>query len=221
MGENMSRIYLVDDHTIVREGLRTVLAAHGHTTVGEAADAATAIEGIVQGEPDLVLLDIGLDGRSGLDVLARLQQRRLATRVVVLTMSNQPGHVNEALRLGAAAYVLKGSHTDTLLQAIAAVLRGGQFLDPALPRFDDQFSGVEVDADDRMARLSSREREVLLLVMDSHTSAAIGRRLHLSSKTVDTYRSRLMSKLGVEDIVGLVRFAIREGVIPVDSRPVV
>lgn len=216
----MTHIYLVDDHTIVREGLRTVLAAHGHTTVGEAADAATAIEGIVQLEPDLVLLDIGLGGRSGLDVLVRLQQRRLTTRVVVLTMSNQPGHVNEALRLGAAAYVLKGSHTDTLLQAIGTALRGGQFLDPALPRFDDQPCGVEVNTEDRMARLSSREREVMLLVMDSHSSAAIGERLHLSSKTVDTYRSRLMSKLGVDDVVGLVRYAIREGVIAVDSRRV-
>jgi two-component system, NarL family, invasion response regulator UvrY len=214
----MSEIYLVDDHTIVREGLRTVLAAHGHTTVGEAAEAATAMEGILRLEPDLVLLDIGLDGRSGLDVLARLQQRRLATRVVVLTMSSQPGHVNEALRLGAAAYVLKGSHTDTLLQAIGTALRGGQFLDPALTRFDDPLCGVEIDAEDRMARLSSREREVLLLVMDSHTSAAIGERLHLSPKTVDTYRSRLMSKLGVDDVVGLVRFAIREGVISADSR---
>jgi two-component system, NarL family, invasion response regulator UvrY len=216
----MSRIYLVDDHTLVREGLRTVLAAHGHTTVGEAADAATAIEGIVLLQPDLVLLDLGLGGRSGLDVLARLQQRRLPTRVVVLTMSSQPGHVNEAQRLGAAAYVLKGSHTDSLLLAIGTVLRGGQFLDPALTRFDDRRSASSVDNGDRLARLSSREREVLLLVMDSQTSAAIGERLHLSSKTVDTYRSRLMSKLGVEDVVGLVRFAIREGVIPVDSRRV-
>jgi two-component system, NarL family, invasion response regulator UvrY len=214
----MSRIYLVDDHTIVREGLRTVLAAHGHTTVGEAADATTATEGILRLEPDGVLLDIGLDGRSGLDVLARLQQRRLATRVVVLSMSSQPGHVNEALRLGAAAYVMKGSPTDTLLSAINTALRGGQYLDPALPRFDDELAGVGIDTEDRMARLSSREREVLLLVMDSHTSAAIGERLHLSSKTVDTYRSRLMSKLGVEDVVGLVRFAIREGVVPADSR---
>ena len=213
----MSRIYLVDDHAIVREGLRTVLAANGHQTVGEAADAPAAIEGILQLEPDLVLLDVGLDGRSGLDVLARLQQRRAAARVVVLTMSSQPGHVSQALRLGAAAYVLKGSRTETLLLAIGTALRGGQFLDPALPRFDDPAPTGSVTAADRLAVLSAREREVMLLVVDSHSSAAIAERLHLSAKTVDTYRSRLMNKLGVDDVVGLVRFAIREGVVPIDS----
>ncbi len=208
----MTRIYLVDDHAIVREGLRAVLTAHGHDVVGEAADAATAIDGIVRLEPEVVLLDLGLEGRSGLDLLARLQQRRCAARVVVLTMSSQPRHVAEAWRLGAAAYVLKGSHASSVRQAIAAAQHGKRFLDPALAALGVTLSAGAAPAD-ALATLSLREREVLLLVVDGHSSATIGARLHLSPKTVDTYRSRLMQKLGVGDLASLVRLAVREGLI--------
>lgn len=208
----MTRVFLVDDHAMVREGLRAVFVANGLEVVGEAGDVATAMEGIVRLEPDIVLLDLGLEGRSGLDLLARLQQRQSAARVVVLTMSSQPRHVAEVWRLGAAAYVLKGSHGSTVLQAIATARRGGRFLDPALARLNGDIVGG-VEPDDRTAQLSLREREVMLLVVNGHSSAAIAVQLHLSSKTVDTYRSRLMQKLGVADVAALVRFAVREGLI--------
>ena len=208
----MTRIYLVDDHAIVRTGLRAVLEAHGMAVVGEAADVPAAMADIVRLVPDIVVLDLGLEGRSGLDLLSRLQQRRQATRVVVLTMSSQPRHLAEAWRLGATAYVLKGSHGRVLLDAVASAQRGGRFLDPALAALTGDLLGG-VAPEDRMAQLSIREREVMLLVVNGHSSAAIGPMLNLSSKTVDTYRSRLMRKLGTNDVAGLVRFAVREGVI--------
>ena len=171
-----------------------------------------AIDGIVRLAPGIVVLDLGLEGRSGLDLLARLQQRGVTARVVVLTMSSQPRHVAEAWRLGAAGYVLKGSHTSTVLQAIAAAQRGGRFLDPALAALNGDVVGG-VAPGDRLAALSLREREVMLLVVNGHSSAAIGAQLSLSPKTVDTYRSRLMLKLDVPDLAALVRYAVREGLI--------
>ena len=208
----MTRIFLVDDHAMVREGLRAVFAANGHEVIGEAADVPAAIDGIVRLAPGIVVLDLGLEGRSGLDLLARLQQRGVTARVVVLTMSSQPRHVAEAWRLGAAGYVLKGSHTSTVLQAIAAAQRGGRFLDPALAALNGDVVGG-VAPGDRLAALSLREREVMLLVVNGHSSAAIGAQLSLSPKTVDTYRSRLMLKLDVPDLAALVRYAVREGLI--------
>ncbi len=211
----MTRIYLVDDHAIVREGLRAVLVNHGHHVVGEAADVPSAMEGILQFEPQVVLLDLGLQGRSGLDLIARLRQRQLDVKVVMLTMSSQPRHVSEAWRLGANAYVLKGSHSSTVLQAIAAAQNGERFLDPALASLNgDLVSGNA--AEDKLAGLSLREREVMLMVVNGLSSAVIGVQLNLSPKTVDTYRSRLMQKLGVNDVTSLVRFAVREGFIDAD-----
>ena len=186
--------------------------ANGHEVVGEAADVPAAMDGIVRLGPGIVVLDLGLEGRSGLDLLARLQQRGVTARVVVLTMSSQPRHVAEAWRLGAAGYVLKGSHASTVLQAIATAQRGGRFLDPALTALNGDVVGG-VAAEDRMAALSLREREVMLLVVNGHSSAAIGAQLSLSPKTVDTYRSRLMLKLDVPDLAALVRYAVREGLI--------
>lgn len=210
----MSRIVVVDDHAIVRDGLRAVLTAHGHEVVGEADDAALAIEVIVRSQPDVVLLDLGLVGRSGLDVLARMQQRQVRARAVILTMSSQPRHVAEAWRMGAAGYVLKGSHSCTVLDAITAASAGTRYLDPALAEMgEDLLLGGE--AEDGLATLSLREREVLLLVVNGHSSGEIGDRLHLSPKTVDTYRSRLMRKVGVADVAGLVKVAVREGLIDV------
>ncbi len=208
----MNRIYLVDDHTFVRTGLRAVLESNGMTVVGESADVQVALVDIAGLVPDIVVLDLGLEGRSGLELLSRLQQRRQATRVVVLTMSSQPHHLAEAWRLGATAYVLKGSHGRVLLDAVASAQRGERFLDPALAELAGNLLGG-VTPEDRLAQLSIREREVMLLVVNGQSSAAIGLLLNLSSKTVDTYRSRLMLKLGINDVAGLVRFAVREGVI--------
>ena len=208
----MSSIYLVDDHAIVREGLRAVLEAAGHSVVGESADPTVSLADILRGRPDVVLLDVHLGARSGFELLEELQRRAVATRAIVLTMSAQPRHVAEALRLGAAGYVLKGSEGRHVLGGIAAALQGRRFLGPGVD--DLAVQGLTGGAaGDPFALLSPRERQIVAMVVRGQTSAVIGEQLHLSPKTVDTYRSRLMAKLDVADLPALVRLAIRAGLV--------
>lgn len=207
----MSRLYLVDDHAIVREGLRAVLEGAGHQVIGEAADPPQALADLAKEAPDLVLLDLHLGVRSGLELLEALRARALPVRCIVLTMSAQPHHVGEALRMGALSYVLKGSPTSELLQAVDAALQGRRHLASEVAELAVQ--GLTADSDDAFAMLSPRERQIVAMVVCGQSSAAIGRALHLSPKTVDTYRSRLMGKLGVGDVPALVRLAIRHGLI--------
>jgi DNA-binding NarL/FixJ family response regulator len=208
----MSRIYLVDDHTIMREGLRAMLEAGGHRVVGESAEPVQALEGIRATLPDLVLLDLNLGGSSGFELLAELRRRQLDVCCLVLSMSAQPRHVADALHHGAAGYLLKGSSRADLLRAIDAALQGQRPLDPtvaALAARPDELGSPE----ERLAQLSPRERQIVELVVRGQSSAAIAERLHLSPKTVDTYRSRLMAKLGVGDVTALVRFAVGVGLV--------
>lgn len=213
----MSRIYLVDDHAIMRDGLRVVLETAGHEVIGEAAGPTPALADLGRLMPDVVLLDLRLGQRSGFELLAELQRRGLQLRVIVLTMSDQPRHVAEALRLGAWGYLLKGSASCEVLQAVDAVAAGRRFLSPQAAEFAASMltEGASKPAEES---LSPRERQILLMVAQGATSNAIGEALHLSPKSVDTYRSRLMKKLGLHDIAGIVKWAIREGLISLDER---
>ena len=207
----MSRVYLVEDHQIMREGLCALLEARGHTVVGQSQDPTQALADVLRLDPAVLLLDLNLGGRSGMELLAELQRRHLPVRTVVLTMSAQPHQVAEALHLGASAYVLKGSPASELMQAIELAVKGKRFLganvaDLALEAF------TQPDADP-LGQLSPRERQTILMVVQGKSSAAIGATLHLSPKTVATYRSRLMKKLGVSDVPGLVRLAVRHKLI--------
>lgn len=208
----MSRLYLIDDHAMLRDGLRAVLEAAGHQVVGEAADLTPALAEITQLMPDLVLLDLHLGERSGFELLAAIAKRGIAAKVIVLTMSNQPRHVAEALRRGAIGYVLKGSPSAELLAAIASAARGQRHLGAGAA--DLAVRGL-TEVGER--QLSPRERQIVVMVARGKSSAAIGEQLHLSAKTVDTYRSRLMAKLGVGDVPALVRWAIREHLVDLDE----
>ena len=213
----MSRIYLIDDHRIVRDGLRSMLEAAGHEVAGETADPTVAVAELSIVKPDLVLLDIGLEERSGFEILAEARQRKLPAHFLVLTVSAQVRHVAEAMRLGAAGYLLKGSPKSELMRAIAAVLSGKHFLDPEVAGTAIHALATPSEAD-LLTSLSPRERQIVRMVVTGQTSPAIGKQLHLSSKTVDTYRGRLMAKLGVSDVTALVRLAIRTGLIDVDLK---
>jgi len=210
----MTRIYLIDDHLIVRAGLRALLESAGHQIVGESADITQALSDVNRLEPQVVLLDLNLDGRSGFEVLAELQRRSQSSKVIVLSMSDQARNVAEALRMGASGYVLKGAASMELLSAVEAVALGRRYLSPGLT--DIAVQGLTTDAD-RGATLSPRERQILVMVARGKSSAAIGEELHLSPKTVDTYRSRLMAKLELADVPALVRWAIREQLIDLDD----
>ena len=206
----MARIYLIDDHPIVRAGLSAVLEGAGHRIVGEGADITQALSDVSRLAPDVVMLDLQLDGRSGFEVLAEMQQRQMSAKVIVLSMSDQPRNVAEALRMGAAGYVLKGSAGTELLAAVEAVMQRRRYLGAGLT--DIAVQGLTTDAE-RGNTLSPRERQILVMVASGKSSAAIGEQLHLSPKTVDTYRSRLMAKLELADVPALVRWAIREKLI--------
>jgi len=209
-------IYLVDDHAILRDGLRAMLAAGNHDVVGEAAEPTAALADLTRLKPDLLLLDLSLGSRSGLELLAEIQKRSLPVRSVMLTMSAQPRHVAEALRLGASGYVLKGASRTELMNAIDAVAMGKRYLGPEVADLAVQALTAEPD-DNPLAELSPRERQIIAMVVNGLSSPMIGEQLHLSPKTVDTYRSRLMAKLGVADVTALVRFAIRHGLIDADG----
>ncbi len=206
----MARIYLIDDHPIVRAGLSALLQGAGHTIVGEGEDITQALSEVNRLAPDLVMLDLQLAGRSGFEVLAEMQRRQMAAKVIVLSMSDQPRNVAEALRMGASGYVLKGSASTELATAVEAVQQGRRYLGEGLG--DIAVKGLTSDAD-RGNTLSPRERQILVMVASGKSSAAIGDELHLSPKTVDTYRSRLMAKLELADVPALVRWAIREKLI--------
>jgi DNA-binding NarL/FixJ family response regulator len=206
----MARIYVIDDHPIVRAGLSALLQGAGHVIVGESEDITQALSEVNRLAPDIVMLDLHLAGRSGFEVLAEMQRRQMSTRVIVLSMSDQPRNVAEALRMGAAGYVLKGSASTELVAAVEAVQQGRRYLGEGLT--DIAVQGLTTDAD-RGNTLSPRERQILVMVASGKSSAAIGDQLHLSPKTVDTYRSRLMAKLELADVPALVRWAIREKLI--------
>ncbi|MGQ3001705.1 MAG: response regulator transcription factor [Hydrogenophaga sp.] len=212
----MADIYLVDDHVMLREGLRNVLEKAGHRVVGEAGHPAAAIADIVRLQPSVVLLDLHLEPDSGFDVLEEVQRRKLPSRVVMLTMSANPRHVVEALRRGALGYVLKDSASLELLNAVEVVANGHRYL----CRRASTLAVEGLMAESRSAAvlsLSARERQVILMVVRGLTSAVISTKLDLSPKTVESYRARIMAKLGVDDVPALVRLAVREGLIGVED----
>ena len=212
----MSDVYRIDDHTMLRDGLRAVLQANGHRVVGESDEPTQALADLQRLTPAILLLDLHLGERSGFELLSEVQRRRLDVRTIVLTMSAQPRHVAQALRHGASGYLLKGAPAAELMTAIDTVLQGRRYLGGDVA--DLAVQGLTTpDSETALASLSTREQQIIRLVVSGKSSSDIGTLLHLSPKTVDSYRSRLMAKLGVTDVPALVRFAIRAGLIDVDG----
>jgi two-component system invasion response regulator UvrY len=212
----MSDIYLIDDHAMMRDGLRAVLEGAGHRVIGESDQTAQALADLARLAPTLILLDLYLGVNSGFELLEQIQKRKLSTRAIMLTMSAQPRHVAEAMRLGVQGYVLKGSPSSEVLAAVDAVAQGRKHFGVGVAEL--AVEGLMQEASvGSIESLSSREQQVILLVVRGHTSVAIGEQLHLSPKTVESYRSRLMAKLGVNDLPALVRLAIREGLLSADE----
>ncbi len=206
-------LVLADDHAVMREGLKLLLSAHSDLRiVAEAGNGTDALNAVIAHKPDVALLDISMPGISGVDVLRTLVEQKRSTKVVLLSMHDNPQIAAEAMAIGAAAYVLKGGSASDIVSAIRQAVRGQQFISAPLaePVQQQLERGVDISP---LAALSSRERQVLQLVVEGKSSAEIGNLLHLSPKTVDTYRSRLMQKLDVADVPALVRLAIRLGIL--------
>lgn len=204
------RVMLADDHAVLRAGLRMLIGAQPDmTVVAEAADADDAVQKAVDRSPDVVLLDLTMPG-SGLKAIERLRRRCPAARVLVLTMHAVPAYLRSALAAGAAGYVVKSAADSELLSAIRGVHRGQTVLDPTLAARVVQATIVRWSAGPASV-LSSREREVLDLVARGYTNQQIADQLGLSVKTIETYRSRLVEKLGLRSRADLVRYAVDNG----------
>lgn len=215
-----SRILLADDHAVLRAGIRLLLNSQpDFDVVGEAASGIEALTLARQTQPDLILLDLSMPSLGGLDALPTLRQQAPSARILILTMHDDPQYLRQALKSGAAGYVLKKAADVELLSAMRAVLRGEVYVHPSMTRslLDDLIPKEESsDELDSWKGLSDREQEVLRLVALGHTSAEIASRLNLSTKTVETYRARGMEKLGLSNRASLVRFAFRNKLIAPD-----
>ncbi|MBI4878691.1 MAG: response regulator transcription factor [Planctomycetes bacterium] len=214
------RVVVCDDHAIFREGIKQVLLANGSLEiVAEAATGLDALRLIRQERPRLVIMDISMPEVSGIDVTRQVMQDLPETRVVILSVHSRKMFILEALKAGARGYVLKDSAGEKLLSAVAAVLNGECYLDsPIAQHIVDEF--IRLPARDQVAaqeELTDRERQVLLLIVEGCGNKEIAAKLHLSPKTVDNHRSRLMAKLGRHDVVGLVKYAIGRGLVDPDS----
>lgn len=208
------RVLIADDHAMIREGLAALLAADPRIQVAAtAADGREALRLARELRPDVVIMDIAMPEMNGLEALRELESRLPGTRVLVLSMFSTLEHVQQAFNAGASGYLLKESAGAELRQAIGEVHAGRRYLSRQL----------EAHAGALLARgaqrtpletLSRRERQILQLVVEGKSSTEIGAALHLSTKTVETYRSRMMQKLGVDGVPALVKFALAHGITP-------
>lgn len=206
-------ILIADDHAVVAEGLRHLISAQAEMDViGLAENGRDAARIAMDARPDIVLMDHGMPLLNGTEATRLIRERCPATRVIMLSMYSDAVHVYRALQAGATGYILKRSVAREVVDAIRTVHRGGRYLSQQLSDVIIDNVVRETGPDDPLERLSSRERQVLQLLSEGHSVAEIAATLSLSPKTVETYRARMMEKLGIYELAGLVRFAIQQGV---------
>jgi DNA-binding NarL/FixJ family response regulator len=211
-----ARILVVDDHAIVRDGISAVLEQHPNLKViGAVGTGREAVAAAVQLVPDVVVMDLMLPELSGIDATQRILTLLPNIHVVVLSVCHTSEHVFRALRAGARGYVVKEGVSADLVRAVRAVIAGERFLSPQITELVIGAVLSNSKPLSPLERLSKREREVLHMTVAGSSSAEIAQRLSLSRKTVDTYRSRIMGKLGVSDLTGLIHFAIEHAMAPV------
>jgi two-component system response regulator NreC len=209
------RVLLAEDHTIVREGLRSLLDPHeGIEVVGEAETGIAAVARARELRPDVVVMDLNLPGIDGVEATKQIRAELPETRVVVLSMHSTPEHVRPAIRAGAGGYLVKGSGLSDLIAAVQAVASGNAFFSPEVAKIVLEDSRGQTKSSARAPNeLTPREREVLQLVAEGKSSPEIAKFLGLSVKTIEGHRGRIMAKLDVHNVAGLVRHAIRIGLV--------
>jgi DNA-binding NarL/FixJ family response regulator len=216
---NSIRVLLADDHTILRAGIRSLLdEVEGIEVVAEAANGLEALALVDAHRPDILLADIAMPGLSGLELAARVARDYPETKVIILTMHKDEEYVRRSLNVGAAGYLLKDSDIEELALSLRAVSQGGNYLSPAVSKqlvaaYRKQAAGATGPA----IELTRRQSEVLQLIAEGKTTKAIARTLGISVKTVESHRKLLMDRLGIHDVAGLVRYAIRVGLIATED----
>jgi two-component system, NarL family, response regulator NreC len=210
-------VVLVDDHAVVRSGLRLLLDGQNDIeVVGEAGNAKDAIFRARALKPDLILLDVVMPGESGIDVLPKLLKESPETKVLVLSMQDDPSYVREAFAAGASGYVLKEAADEEVVAAVHEIAAGGNYVHPALGA-----RMVAAEAQERAAAeadpLSEREREILRLLALGHTNQEIAEQLHISVRTAESHRAHIMQKLRLSTRAELVRYALSHGLLDDDA----
>jgi len=213
----MIRVLLADDHAFVRDGLRALLEAQpGIDVVGDVANGREAVREAKKLRPDIVVMDIAMPDLNGIEATLQIQDISPSTRIVILSMHSSTEHIFRALQAGAHGYLLKDSAGTEVVAAVHAVHAGRRYLSQkiAATMIDDYIT--ERHRTSPLDSLSGRERQILQLIVEGKTSVEAGAMLFLSPKTVDTYRSRMMHKLGIGDLPNLVKFAIQNGITQLD-----
>jgi DNA-binding NarL/FixJ family response regulator len=213
------RVVLVEDHALVRAGIRSLLEKLADLeVVAEAGDGRAALSLIAEHQPDVVLMDIKMAGLNGLEATARIMRDFPGVRVVILSMYANEEYVIQALRAGASGYLLKDAGTAELEVAVRAAARGETYLSPAISRrMIQDYLEIVGGEGGALEQLTPRQREVLQLVAEGNSVKEIAQILHVSVKTVETHRAQLMERLDIHDVAGLVRYAIRVGLVASDE----
>ena len=219
------RIVLAEDHTLVRAGIHALLSSlEGVEVVGEAGNGRQAIQLVETNRPDLVLMDISMPELNGLDALAKISRDFPKVRVIILSMHTNEEYVLQALQAGAAGYLLKDAGISELELAVRSVVGGETYLSPPVSHrvIEDYLRRLGSPDEPGMTptdlheKLTPRQREVLQLIAEGRTTQEVARRLHIGVKTVETHRAQLMERLDIHDVAGLVRYAIRTGLVTPD-----
>lgn len=217
MSDGKIRVVLVDDHAVVRSGLRAVLGSAGDIeVVGEAANGDEAITVTKRLEPDVVLMDVTMSGLDGVAATRAIAGQGSSSRVLVLTMHTEEEYLLEVLRAGGAGYIVKSAADRDLVDAVRTVARGDMYVQPSAARVLARgLTRKDPNADERarFEKLTEREQSVLKLVAQGYTAPEIGERLYLSPKTVDTYKQRINDKLGIEHRADYVKLALKLGLL--------
>ena len=220
MPNSRIRVFIADDHAILREGINALLVTNDDVeVVGEAADGIESVEKASELKPDVVLMDIGMPALDGLEATRRIRKESPHTRVIMLTQHEQPEYVATSIKAGASGYLPKRALASDLMAAIHAVCRGDSYLYPSAARtlIEEYVREPGTNGSDRYERLTKREREVLKLVAEGRTNREIADLLVISTKTVLGHRANLMDKLDIHNRTELVKYAIRKGLIELDS----
>jgi len=205
------RVLLADDHQIVRQGLRGILVAAGHEVIGEASDGREALKLARTLNPDIAVLDLSMPLLNGLDAAREIRRLAPDIKIILLTMYTDKGYVLQALRAGARGYVLKTQAAEDLISAIREILRGETYLSPGVAA--SVVDAVLESTNEAADPLTARERQILQLVAEGNTTKEIARLLNVSFKTAESHRNHIMKKLDIHEVAGLVRYAIRQGLL--------